>query len=71
MSGEQSYKYILFDVDEGVTRSADETMAKEMPLFAWVGSQVDAVEGVKSFLERRSPDWKLRPSVDLPEWPAD
>ena len=56
---------------EGVTQSAGETMKKEAPLFAWVGSQVDAVEGVKSFLERRTPDWKLRPSVDLPEWPED
>jgi enoyl-CoA hydratase/carnithine racemase len=56
---------------ESVNSTADETMKKEMPLFAWVGGQVDAVEGVKSFLERRPPEWKLRPSVDLPEWPGE
>ncbi|MGI9430755.1 MAG: enoyl-CoA hydratase-related protein [Myxococcota bacterium] len=56
---------------EGVTDTADEMTAKEMPLFKWVGSQVDAAEGVKSFLERRSPEWKLRPSADLPKWPED
>jgi len=44
-------------------------MAKERPLLAWVGKQPDAAEGVRSFLERRSPHWKLRASVDLPDWP--
>ena len=31
----------------------------------------DAAEGVRSFLERRPPEWKLRPSTDLPDWPDD
>jgi enoyl-CoA hydratase/carnithine racemase len=54
---------------EGVTETPSETMLKENQLLAWVGKQVDAPEGVRSFLERRPPQWKLRPSTDLPEWP--
>lgn len=56
---------------EGVTETPRETMAKEKPLLAWVGKQADAAEGVRSFLERRPPEWKLRASTDLPEWPAE
>ena len=56
---------------EGVTETPRETMAKEKPLLDWAGKQVDAAEGVRSFLERRPPEWKLRPSTDLPEWPGE
>jgi enoyl-CoA hydratase/carnithine racemase len=56
---------------EGVTETPPETMAKEKSLLEWVGKQADAAEGVRSFLERRPPEWKLRPSVDLPEWPEE
>jgi len=56
---------------EGVTETPRETMAKAKPLLAWVGKQVDAAEGVRSFLERRPPEWKLRASTDLPQWPED
>ncbi len=56
---------------EGVTESPIETMRKETPLFAWVGRQKDAVEGVKSFLEKRAPEFTLRPSRDLPDWPGE
>jgi len=56
---------------EGVTESPRETMAKEKPLLEWVGKQADAAEGVRSFLERRPPEWKLSASTDLPEWPKD
>ncbi len=56
---------------EGVTEMPAETMAKEKPLLAWIGKQPDAAEGVRSFLERRPPEWKLRASTDLPDWPAD
>ena len=56
---------------EGVTETPRETMAKEKPLLAWVGKQPDAAEGVRSFLERRPPEWKLRASTDLPEWPEE
>lgn len=56
---------------EGVTETPRETMAKEEQLLAWVGKQPDAAEGVRSFLERRPPQWKLRPSADLPDWPKE
>jgi enoyl-CoA hydratase/carnithine racemase len=56
---------------EGVTETPRETMAKEKPLLEWVGKQADAAEGVRSFLERRPPEWKLRASTDLPVWPAE
>jgi enoyl-CoA hydratase/carnithine racemase len=56
---------------EGVTETPAETMAKEKPLLAWVGKQADAAEGVRSFLERRPPEWTLRASTDLPEWPGE
>jgi enoyl-CoA hydratase/carnithine racemase len=35
-------------------------------LFAWTGRQPDAVEGVRAFLERRAPVWKLSKNKDLP-----
>jgi enoyl-CoA hydratase/carnithine racemase len=56
---------------EGVTENPRETMAKEKSLLAWVGNQPDAAEGVRSFLERRPPQWKLRASTDLPNWPEN
>ena len=56
---------------EGVTENPRETMAKEKSLLAWVGKQPDAAEGVRSFLERRPPQWKLRASTDLPDWPEN
>jgi enoyl-CoA hydratase/carnithine racemase len=56
---------------EGVTETPRETMAKEKALLAWAGKQPDAAEGVRSFLERRAPEWTLRPSTDLPDWPQE
>jgi enoyl-CoA hydratase/carnithine racemase len=56
---------------EGVTETPRETMAKEKSLLEWAGKQADAAEGVRSFLERRPPEWKLRASTDLPEWPEE
>jgi enoyl-CoA hydratase/carnithine racemase len=55
---------------EGVTEMPAETMAKEGPLLAWIGRQPDAAEGVRSFLERRPPEWQLKASTDLPDWPG-
>lgn len=34
--------------------------------FDWIGQQPDAAEGVTSFLEKRSPDWKMKKNVELP-----
>jgi enoyl-CoA hydratase/carnithine racemase len=43
------------------------TMGKrEDDLFTWAGRQADAREGVESFLEKRSPQWKLSVNRDLP-----
>lgn len=32
------------------------------------GASPDAREGVMSFLEKRPPQWTMRPSTDMPEW---
>jgi enoyl-CoA hydratase/carnithine racemase len=39
-------------------------------LFWWAGTQPDAREGVTAFLQKRAPDWKMKPSTDFPnrEW---
>ena len=52
---------------EGVDSTPAEASAKERELLSWLGKQPDAAEGVKSFLERREPEWKLRVSEDLPD----
>lgn len=36
--------------------------------FAWSGSQPDCKEGIESFLEKRSPQWKMKVSTDMPEF---
>lgn len=36
--------------------------------FHWCGRQKDAHEGILSFLEKRSPDFKLRPTEDMPDF---
>jgi enoyl-CoA hydratase/carnithine racemase len=51
----------------GFADSVSDMRRRENPLFAWAGNQPDAREGVVSFLEKRPPEWKLRPSRDLPE----
>jgi enoyl-CoA hydratase/carnithine racemase len=57
-------KRLLWD---GFGLDAGAMMKREGRLFAWAGRQADAREGVLSFLEKREPAWKLRPSVDRPE----
>jgi enoyl-CoA hydratase/carnithine racemase len=32
------------------------------------GRAADAREGVMAFLEKRDPDWTLKPSEDMPDW---
>jgi enoyl-CoA hydratase/carnithine racemase len=46
------------------------TTRKENELFAWLGTQPDAAEGITSFLERREPKWTMSPIGDFPDWPA-
>ena len=36
--------------------------------FWWTGTQPDAREGVRAFLEKRPPRWSMRPSRDLPDF---
>lgn len=40
---------------------------REDPLFDWVASQPDSVEGVTSFLEKREPKWNLSAIKDFPD----
>jgi enoyl-CoA hydratase/carnithine racemase len=41
--------------------------AFEDQLFDWIGKQPDAAEGVMSFLEKRSPAWKMQKTGDIPD----
>ena len=36
--------------------------------FWWTGKQPDAREGVRSFLEKRKPNWKLKVPGDMPNF---
>jgi enoyl-CoA hydratase/carnithine racemase len=36
--------------------------------FAWTGLQPDCHEGIKAFLEKRAPQWKMKVSKDMPEF---
>ncbi|TMA56168.1 MAG: enoyl-CoA hydratase, partial [Deltaproteobacteria bacterium] len=36
--------------------------------FWWTGTQPDAREGVRAFLERREPRWSMRPSAEMPDF---
>ena len=40
----------------------------ESRLFWWTGTQPDAREGVRAFLEKRTPKWTMNPSTDLPDF---
>ncbi len=46
------------------------TTRKENRLFAWLGAQPDAAEGITSFLERRDPKWTMSAVGDFPDWPT-
>ena len=43
------------------------TTRRENAVFAWLGRQADAKEGVQSFLEKRAPEWSLDAVTDFPE----
>jgi len=40
---------------------------RENELFAWLGNQPDAKEGIMSFVEKREPAWQMSAARDLPE----
>ncbi|MBI1816566.1 MAG: enoyl-CoA hydratase/isomerase family protein [Deltaproteobacteria bacterium] len=42
--------------------------AVEGRAFWWSGTQPDSFEGVRSFLEKRAPQWKMKPSSDMPDF---
>ena len=52
---------------ESISPGIADTMKREAGLFGWTSRQPDSREGILSFIEKRAPDWKLRPSRDLPE----
>jgi enoyl-CoA hydratase/carnithine racemase len=52
---------------ESLGMGVREMYEREKPLFSWTVGQPDAVEGVMAFLEKRSPNWKMRVSQDLPD----
>ncbi len=52
---------------EGINSTVPEMLKREGALFAWVGNQPDAREGVVSFLEKRPPQWKLSVARDKPD----
>jgi enoyl-CoA hydratase/carnithine racemase len=51
---------------EGLATGVAEMRAREDELFAWMSSRPDAVEGVRSFLEKRPPAWPSTVSTGLP-----
>ena len=49
-------KKLLWD---GLSSSMNDMLKQEDKLFAWVGNQPDAKEGVVSFIEKRTPNWTM------------
>lgn len=41
---------------------------EEWELFRWLGRQPDAAEGVRAFMEKRSPSWTMPKSTETPEF---
>jgi enoyl-CoA hydratase/carnithine racemase len=48
--------------------SFEKGQAADHKAFNWVGSQPDSREGVTSFIEKRKPSWKMKPSKDFPNF---
>ncbi|HXQ23892.1 MAG TPA: enoyl-CoA hydratase-related protein [Candidatus Acidoferrales bacterium] len=57
-------RLIWHNLAENDMRHAEDVEGR---LFWWAGSQPDAREGVTAFLQKRAPDWKMKPSTDFPE----
>jgi enoyl-CoA hydratase/carnithine racemase len=54
---------------EGLTSTPMEMLQREQQLIPWICNQIDAVEGVAAFLDKRTPQWQLGATRDLPLWP--
>lgn len=52
---------------EGLETGFADMRRRENRLFAWLGNQADAREGIQSFVEKREPAWTLSASRNLPE----
>jgi enoyl-CoA hydratase/carnithine racemase len=52
---------------EGLETGFDAMRSRENKLFAWLGNQPDAREGIVSFVEKREPSWSLSAKRDRPE----
>lgn len=53
---------------EGLESGFAAMQKRENELFAWIGNQPDAREGVMSFVEKREPGWSMSASRDLPDF---
>jgi enoyl-CoA hydratase/carnithine racemase len=49
-------------------QSAAEFRRYEQAALAWCSASEESSEGIRSFLEKRDPRWRLHPSTDLPSW---
>ena len=49
---------------------ADAARAEDLEAraFWWAGTQPDAREGVRAFLDKRPARWSMRPSADMPDF---
>ena len=54
----------------GLAAESDVERAEDVEAraFWWTGTQPDAREGVRAFLDRRPPRWSMRPSTDMPDF---
>jgi enoyl-CoA hydratase/carnithine racemase len=52
---------------EGLETGFAAMQQRENRLFAWLGNQPDAREGIESFVQKREPAWRMSASRDLPD----
>lgn len=52
---------------EGLETGFAAMQRRENRLFAWLGNQPDAREGIESFVQKREPAWRMSASRDLPD----
>jgi enoyl-CoA hydratase/carnithine racemase len=59
-------KWLLWNMQTETDLARAEDL--EARAFWWTGTQPDAREGVRAFLEKRAPQWSMRPSRDMPDF---